>query len=44
VQEFCPVVFTFKADDAIENGILNDYKIVVHELRLSKEKNYQSIN
>jgi superfamily II DNA or RNA helicase len=41
VQEFCPVVFTFKADDAIENGILNDYKIVVHELRLSKEKNYQ---
>jgi superfamily II DNA or RNA helicase len=41
VQEFCPVVFIFKADDAIENGILNDYKIVVHELRLSKEKNYQ---
>ena len=41
VQEFCPVVFTFKADDAIENGILNDYKIVVHELSLSKEKNYQ---
>ena len=41
VQEFCPVVFTFKADDAIENGILNDYKIVVHELRLSKAKNYQ---
>ena len=41
VQEFCPVVYTFKADDAIENGILNDYKIVVHELRLSKEKNYQ---
>jgi superfamily II DNA or RNA helicase len=22
VQEFCPVVYTFKADDAIENGIL----------------------
>ena len=41
VQEFCPVVYTFKADDAIENGILNDYQIVVHELRLSKEKNYQ---
>ena len=41
VQEFCPVVYTFKADDAIENGILNDYQIVVHELRLSREKNYQ---
>ena len=40
VQEFCPVVFTFKADDAVENGILNDYQIVVHQLRLSAEKNY----
>ena len=40
VQEFCPVVYTFKADDAIENGILNDYQIIVHELRLSNEKNY----
>ena len=40
VQEFCPVVYTFKADDAIENGILNDYQIIVHELELSNEKNY----
>ena len=32
VNEFCPVVFTFRADDAIENGILNDYKIIVQEL------------
>jgi superfamily II DNA or RNA helicase len=42
VEEFCPVVYTFKADDAIENGILNDYKIVVHELSLSTEKNYET--
>ncbi len=41
VNEFCPVVYTFKADDAIENGILNDYQIIVHELSLSKEKNYK---
>ena len=41
VNEFCPVVFTFKADDAIENGILNDYKIIVHELELSDVNNYQ---
>jgi superfamily II DNA or RNA helicase len=40
VQEFCPVVFTFKADDAVENKILNDYQIVVHQLKLSTEKNY----
>ena len=41
VGQFCPVVYTFKADDAIDNGILNDYQIVVHELELNKCKNYQ---
>lgn len=40
VSEFCPVVFTFKADDAIENGIINDYQIVVHQLELSNKNNY----
>jgi len=40
VQEFCPVVYTFKADEAIENGILNDYQIIVHELELGTTKNY----
>ena len=40
VNEFCPVVYTFKADDAIESKILNDYQIVVHELSLSTEKDY----
>lgn len=40
VNEFCPVVFTFKADDAVENGILNDYQIVVHELDLGRCKDY----
>jgi superfamily II DNA or RNA helicase len=41
VSQFCPVVYTFKADDAIENGIINDYQIIVHELELDKCKNYQ---
>jgi superfamily II DNA or RNA helicase len=40
VHEFCPVVYTFKADDAIENGILNDYQIIVHQLELDTNKNY----
>jgi len=40
VQEFCPVVYTFKADDAIENGILNDYQIIVHQIQLDKCKGY----
>jgi len=40
LNEFCPIVYTFKADDAVENKILNDYQIIVHQLRLSNEKNY----
>jgi superfamily II DNA or RNA helicase len=40
VAEFCPVVFTFGADDAIANKILNDYQIIVHQLRLSNKNNY----
>jgi superfamily II DNA or RNA helicase len=40
VHEFCPVAYTFKADEAIENGILNDYQIIVHELYLSNQKNF----
>jgi len=42
VQEFCPVVYTFQADDAIENGILNNYQIIVHKLSLSKDKTYET--
>jgi superfamily II DNA or RNA helicase len=41
VQEFCPVVYTFKADDAIESGIINDYQIIVHEIKLDTAKNYR---
>ena len=41
VSQFCPVVYTFKADDAIDNGIINDYQIIVHELKLDEAKNYQ---
>ncbi|MCX6195580.1 MAG: DEAD/DEAH box helicase family protein [Flavobacteriia bacterium] len=40
-QQFCPVIYTFKADDAIENGILNDYQIIVHKINLGTSKNYQ---
>jgi superfamily II DNA or RNA helicase len=40
VDEFCPVVYSFEADDAVENNILNDYKIFVHMLSLSDKKDY----
>ena len=42
VNEFCPVAYTFKADDAVENGILNDYQIIVHEIYLDTNKTYQA--
>ena len=40
VNDFCPVVYSFQADDAVENNILNDYKIFVHMLSLSEKKDY----
>jgi len=40
VDEFCPVVYSFQADDAVENNILNDYKIFVHMVSLSDKKDY----
>jgi superfamily II DNA or RNA helicase len=40
VDEFCPIVYRFKADDAVENKILNDYQIVVHELTLGTTNDY----
>ena len=43
VNQYCPVVYTFKADDAIDNGIINDYQIIVHELQLNKSKSYQAV-
>jgi superfamily II DNA or RNA helicase len=43
LNEFCPVVYTFKADDAVENRILNDYQIIVHQLRLNECKGYQAV-
>jgi superfamily II DNA or RNA helicase len=43
VAQFCPPIYTFKADDAIENGIINDYQIVIHELQLNRCKGYQAV-
>ncbi len=36
---YCPKVYTYKTDDAVEDNILNDYKIIVHQLTLSSENN-----
>ena len=39
VERYCPVVYSYITDDAVEDNILNDYRIVVHMLDISKENN-----
>ena len=38
IQRFCPVVYEYITDDAVEAQILNDYRIIVHMLELNTEK------
>jgi superfamily II DNA or RNA helicase len=40
VNEYCPIVYEFMTDNAVENNILNDYQIIVHQLELSTKNNY----
>lgn len=41
VQQFCPVVYAYFTDDAVEDKILNDYRITVHLIPLDTEYNLQ---
>ncbi len=38
IEEFAPVVYRYSVDEAVENLILNDYRIIVHPLQLSKKR------
>ena len=40
VAKHCPIKFTYMVDDAVSDGILNDYIIYVHMLDLDNRKNY----
>ncbi len=35
---YCPKVYEYSPDEAIEDNILNDYQIYVHEINLNKKK------
>ena len=37
VSMFCPIKFSYITDDAVEDNILNDYKIVIHKMYLSNK-------
>jgi superfamily II DNA or RNA helicase len=44
VTEFCPMIYTYLVDDAVDDNILNDYRIIVHKLKLSNSKDMQVKN
>jgi superfamily II DNA or RNA helicase len=35
VLKYCPVMYTYITDDAVDDQILNDYRIIVHKMPLS---------
>jgi superfamily II DNA or RNA helicase len=39
VSQFCPILFKYITDDAVEDDILNDYRIIVHRMTLSSVSN-----
>lgn len=39
VSKYCPIVYQYITDTAIEDKILNDYKILIHTLDLDTRKN-----
>ena len=38
VKSACPVMYTYLTDDAVEDDILNDYRIIVHRMSMSSAK------
>jgi len=39
VSQFCPIGFKYITDDAVDDDILNDYRIIVHKMNLSTKNN-----
>ncbi len=36
ITKYCPIVYIYDTDDAVKDGILNDYRIIVHSITLGK--------
>jgi superfamily II DNA or RNA helicase len=41
INRYCPIVYEYLIGDAVDDKILNDYKITVHMLSLGSSKNYK---
>ena len=40
VNTYCPIKYSYETDDAVIDGILNDYEIHIHRLELDERKNF----
>lgn len=40
VQMYCPVMYKYITDDAVDDSILNDYRIIVHKMPLGTSNNF----
>lgn len=43
VEKYCPIVYSYMPDEAIDDSILNDYRIIVHYVDLDKERNIKVV-
>jgi superfamily II DNA or RNA helicase len=41
VRTFCPMVYSYITDDAVNENILNDYKIIIHPIKLDAMRNFR---
>ena len=39
INKYCPIVFEYAVDDAVKDGVINDYEVIVHMLDLDERKN-----
>lgn len=39
VQQYCPIMYKYITDDAVDDQILNDYRIIVHKMPVSSDNN-----
>ena len=38
INKYCPIVYTYETDEAVEDHILNDYRVIVHKVKLNQTK------
>jgi superfamily II DNA or RNA helicase len=43
VDKYCPVIYSYNTDEAVDHSILNDYRIIVHYVDLDTNKNIKVV-